>query len=149
MILGHQPLDLAWIAGLFDGEGSVTISYAKHTGKRQDKGFFLVATVSQNRRDVLELLKCRFGGHISPKNPPTHKRCSHWIVTSKAAETFLRYIQPYVKLKQLVVELALEYRSLVGRTRGNKGRKGHSIPPEIKERMFLLRSKVMELNKED
>ncbi len=100
--------DKVYIAGFFDGEGSVSIP----TPKRQGRGRVTV-TVANTNREVLEFLKLCYGGYIGRqtyKDPnPKHKPCYIWIVTCRQALTVLSDIEPYLKIKKLRVQIAIEY----------------------------------------
>lgn len=147
MQLNKDEETLRWLAGFFDGEGHVTISYSKHTGKRQDRSFYLMVGISQKREDILLALKAMYGAGTIAK---TNGSAKQWVVGNKVAETFLLDIQPYLKLKNLAVAVALGYRLLVGsHIVGRKGKKGRELAPGIKDKMMALRDALIEVNARD
>ncbi len=102
-----KKTDLAYLAGLFDGEGCITI------GKRSDgnKHHYLRASVEMANEYVPNLLKFHFGGSV-------HKRDFRnrgwqiqwaWSIHTKGAGFFLKSILPYLKIKRNEAELALEF----------------------------------------
>ncbi len=89
-----------YIAGLFDGEGSVVIG---KTGEREHE---LALTISNNHQDVLVMIATKYPGAVVPNKDRCYLyRCGH-----KAAQVFLENIQPFVVIKKLQVELALAFR---------------------------------------
>ncbi len=74
--------DIAWAAGLFEGEGCFTACYQRKTGRR-----YLHAVLVSTDQDVLERFHRIVGvGKIYPKAPrrPEHKPCWRWQVTTEA-----------------------------------------------------------------
>jgi len=95
--------DLSYIAGFFDGEGTVYI----YRG-----GLFV--SVSNTDLTVLDWLKESFGGSVVTHKPkPPRKTVYHWTVASRIGATFLYAIQPYVKMKGERIELALEFQRTI------------------------------------
>jgi len=94
-------IDKAYIAGLFDGEGSVSFVFKKaHNGKRYGK---LYARISNTNREVLEWIKNTLGFGfivINTKIPrPNRKFCYDFVVAYEKARKFLAVIRPYLKIK--------------------------------------------------
>ena len=89
--------DIAWFAGLFEGEGSVSVT--KPRKDRNSKGIALRLTSTD--ADVLDLISDRVGlGSITgPFDPPSRlgkKKVWHWQLTGVAAVELLREIQPFL-----------------------------------------------------
>jgi hypothetical protein len=98
-------LSLAYIAGLFDGEGSIRITtsggfYSHHPSS-------LDVRIGQNAyaNAVLQLICDRFGGtlHVYENG------YSQWIVTAKSAAKFLVAIEPRLYIKREEARLAINY----------------------------------------
>lgn len=102
-------VDRAYIAGLFDGEGSVSFVFKKaKNGKRYGK---LYARISNTDRKVLEWIKetLGFGFIVSTKMPkPNCKPCYDFVVAYEKARKFLAIVQPYLKIKAGSVDNKLE-----------------------------------------
>jgi hypothetical protein len=82
-----------YAAGLFDGEGTVTLSTAN--GKFR----YPVASVSSTTLCLLEFLQTHYGGHISKhKTYKKHHTASwSWKVRYDEALVFLEKVLPYLK----------------------------------------------------
>ena len=100
-------LSAEWIAGFFDGEGSVGI----YTSGRRCP--YLKAQIVQCdtalTRAVLLELQTRFAGSIS--HAPARKRMGSfvWQVSSGPAAQFLHFIRPHLHLKGEQADVALEW----------------------------------------
>ncbi len=113
-----KEADLTYSAGLFDGEGYITIGEAR---KARGGGFNLKAGVNLTR-DVgaLEGLHHLFGGSYKPRENAKYKA---WFVCGAKAASFLKSMLPYLKIKKEEAQLALEFYSrykLLSQGRGNK-----------------------------
>lgn len=93
----------AWTAGFFDGEGCVFISKISRNGGKYTE-YKMRASISQKSRVPLEAIQEMYGGTISP-----HPSGWQWQCSSQVAASFLRQIQPHLKLKREQVELALKF----------------------------------------
>lgn len=87
--------DLAYWAGLFDGEGTVTTDKRKKSTAAHGYLLFSLATVSNNERRVLEELKAEFGGSLSRhldkrvSNPNQRLVNWQWVIVSNQLTKFL------------------------------------------------------------
>jgi len=83
----------AYIAGIFDGEGSLTCSrlYIANT-------FY----------PLLEFLRSSLGGTIVRMNPhpksPNHSPCWTWRVSTIPTKSILPYLEPYLIVKKQLVQ---------------------------------------------
>lgn len=95
--------DLAYLAGFFDGEGSIVI----------DKNYALRASVVNTNKWILELFRFYFGGSISVAKPSEKSPhvCYQWHTHADNTLEFLKIITPYLKLKQLEAELGIKFQS--------------------------------------
>ena len=109
---------LAYIAGIIDGEGCICIYTTK---RRTTTAGQMKVVVANTNRALLEFLKLHFGGSISARNNitynPRSKQCFEWIVASRKALYLLQFIEPYLRLKKLQAQVAVEYQ-LQRRNRG-------------------------------
>lgn len=108
--------ELAYSAGLFDGEGCVSIERmgGKQTKTWKRKYYRLVVDVVSTSFDLVKFLHKRFGGSIfeynSAKRCSTWKKAYRWRLGPTEAENFLRKLLPYLIYKKKHAELALRYR---------------------------------------
>ena len=96
----------AYIAGIIDGEGSITLQ------PNTTKGCYTIrVSVGNTNEWLIQLLKNQFGGNFYPKRSKNKnaKLAWEWAVQSRKANEFLRLILPYLQLKHPQAELALSY----------------------------------------
>lgn len=99
---------LAYIAGFFDGEGSVGVY-------KNGKGVYhlrtqLVQNVSQASLTLLDNLIKTWGGNGSIQTTKsTGAKKFNWQLNSKKAERFLQDIRPFTRLKSEQIDMALFY----------------------------------------
>ena len=97
-----------YIAGFFDGEGSVGL-YASRSSKRHALRVCINQVVNPASQALFDDLKATFGGGLSyPKRQKTHHNPAvSWSVYGDEAATFLRWILPHLLLKKEQVELVV------------------------------------------
>lgn len=134
--------DNAYIAGFFDGEGTLSLGYSNvlSQGYRKDVWVCRAACVSTDLF-ILEFIKDRFGGNISPKNKQIGKACYQWYLSGPRLNKFLHDISPFLKIKQPQAKLLLEFRE---RMENNKSR--ITLSDEEKVVRMKLISKNKSLN---
>ena len=95
-----RDLDPRYAAGLFDGEGNISVSRAMRP----------VVSISNTFEPVLEALKAKYNGtiHTKTSNEHTQNICFEWQVqVIEDSLKFLQDIQPYVWIKKEEVEAAI------------------------------------------
>ena len=105
--------DLAYIAGLFDGDGSVGLhrcGWYKLTGEPK---YTLRIRIANSDVRVLEWIRDTVGfGWVKEKkpSPKTHwtKRQYEYTVTGRKARRFAEMILPYLRIKRNKVETLLD-----------------------------------------
>ncbi len=112
-----------YIAGLFDGEGSIGI----YNRKDRYNGACLRTQLTQNKTKesflILSFLKSKYGGNLSEQKTLSNGIKYNWQLNPKGVEKFLRDIQPYLILKNTQAQLALYWlknRPKVKRDKGGK-----------------------------
>src|SRR5690348_6559177 len=102
-----DPNDLSYMAGFFDGEGTVGIKFIKSSRKVPLHSPYV--TVSQVTPGVLRWMREYFGGSIYLK-PPSAKGQGIWCwqLSQRLAINFLKEIQPYLRIKKAEAELVIE-----------------------------------------
>ncbi|KKM72283.1 hypothetical protein LCGC14_1422130 [marine sediment metagenome] len=101
----------AYIAGLFDGEGCVTVT--RRIGGTRGVAYQLVVVFGMNDREGLDVVCSRFGGNVLGPNP---KGTYTWAASGVNALAFLKVVRPHVRVKRQQVDVAL------GFTVGQRGR---------------------------
>ena len=110
--------ELAYVAGIIDGEGSIGIYQQKARGYRSK---VMRVTVDNTDEWLIRQLLMWFGGHINRRSDHRGNRKDvwQWYVESKKAGNFLRLILPYVRMKRPQVELALQFQERKHPCRGH------------------------------
>ncbi len=127
--------DLAWLAGIVDGEGSISGSVHKNRG-----GYVRVSIINSDSRIInrcKEIFK-EFGSTLDARSGKGHlgSKTIYRIYTgpNQATLRFLKAIHPYLVGKQEQATLAIGFCSLVG------GPGGVAIPEKIAQfRRALIR----------
>ena len=102
--------ELAYTAGLVDGEGSVAICY-----DRKQPEYSLQVTVTNTHRETLEWLAEEYGGLVYAKKRYLPRRqCYEWRIGAKRAMLFLEDIAPWMRIKTAQVALARKFRGTYG-----------------------------------
>lgn len=101
-----KKTDLAYYAGIFDGEGCVTITLYGN------KLYQLRCKVSNTNEWLIQSLRMTWGGHVyRDKRTPNHRACYEWYIVSWQAAIFLEDIYPYLRLKKPQVDVALQFQA--------------------------------------
>ncbi len=131
---------LAYIAGFFDGEGSVTIGRSP-SGSGQPN-HTLVAAIGNTNQEILVWAHSLFGGHLClrKRNNPKWKDMLQWSLQTCKALAFLEAIRPYLRVKAQVVDVAIAYQ----RTKYMSG--GKKLSRETIQWRDEQRDKIRELN---
>ena len=95
-----------YIAGLFDGEGSVGIYRKSNKCSRRGWCFYLLVQIKlKYGTDVLYEIQKRFGGYVRRRRDG--QVC--WRCESMLALNFLNAIKDYSRIKQAQILLAIEF----------------------------------------
>ena len=104
-----NEIDLAYTAGIIDGEGCICLSLVKEKNIRGRRQRLTVSVGNTDKRLTL-WLKNMFGGHsVLQSRTRNNKDYYQWRVSSKKASFFLSLILPYLKLKRRQAELGIEF----------------------------------------
>lgn len=140
-----NKLDLAYAAGFFDGEGSVTITrggYISATNGKWYPSLRIRVAISNTNPVCLKWLHRHFGGSIRAYEgrKPHHRRLMHWHLAAAEAVAFLTAIRPYTRMKAEQIDIALHFQT----TRNY--RYGRTVPPNILRLRERLCAKIRALN---
>lgn len=154
--LKSMPLaDIAYIAGLFDGEGCVSVSSGiwKRPGRANINirtQHSLNVTIANQHVPTLNYIKKVTGlGRVYRDRPnkPNYK----WCLGCTRAMEFLKVILPYLKIKHPQAELGIKLQEMIGQRNiklDNSPRLGivmHLTENELQER-DKIRTEIMRLN---
>ena len=107
---GMSDTDLAYTAGIMDGEGNIGI-YA-NTSRKGNPVLSLKIRVSSTDEWLPQWLKEQFGGHVGVQLQPEDKNWKpawYWTVSCRKAMAVLEVILPYLHLKKPQAELAIKF----------------------------------------
>ena len=135
--------EVCWAAGFFDGEGYITIQRRGHKGYI---GHYLRIGINHVAIEPLLEMQRLFGGNIEKQNPDkvvgNRKQRHRWALsTSQAAET-LKQLLPYMKNKNKVAGLALDFQSTIQDTK-------KKISNSVLEQREKLKVQITALNSLD
>jgi hypothetical protein len=125
----------AYIAGIIDGEGSITVNHRQH-----QQPVVRVSVANTDER-IMILLKSVFGGSVYIQNPSRsskHKICYGWEVSAKKAEYCLQAVLSYLLIKRDRAEIALSIRKLSYSRNGYMESKDQSERWRLVEQLQVL-----------
>ena len=102
--------EIAYIAGLFDGEGCANVVpyKAKKNGAKYNR---MCVRITNTHRGVLDFVRGKVGyGSIAiehRRREPHHKPAFRWIVQNANAVRFLKMVRPYLIIKAKHVDQIL------------------------------------------
>jgi hypothetical protein len=149
--------DKAYLAGLIDGEGCITIGKQLRPDLTPTPAYAMRLIIAQSDKDFLEhwheivgigvLLrrsKESVGKHIQPKYRDNCLEVYTWQLSSKEAAQLLREVLPYLVMKKRQAEIALHFQSTMDRSVHGGSRTGahggNRVPQaviDIREKCYL------------
>jgi hypothetical protein len=86
--------DIAYAAGVFDGEGTITLAKNKSSKFRK-----LVVGITNTSLEIVTFFKSKFGGmiHCQKRYKANHSKCYLWRLSSRTALPFLKLIVGHIK----------------------------------------------------
>lgn len=140
--------DIAYLTGLFDGEGCICGSnsiFRKISGKQYKITYIRISIVNTNY-DVIKWLHTTFGGSTYNERRERTKKYKHsydWIMTSSLSRVLLPLMLEYSIIKKEQIKLAMEFTNLVDLHKTNM--KPLTVE-QINERLIIV-NKLKKLNK--
>lgn len=128
--------DLAYTAGIIDGEGCFAASnssgdFRSPTGSRSA----VMLVVAMNDEIVVPWLERTFGGRVN-SGQGQHHNTFRWRLSGPALLEFLLHLRPYLRLKQEQADLCIAFLQ----TSGPRSGRGHKTPDDV----LLLRSMLVD-----
>lgn len=105
---------LAYIAGIIDGEGSIMIARKRSARSRGGWTYALTASVTNTSRPLIDWLHQTTGlGHIAPHFDarPENKSAWLWSLWSREAQSLIEQVLPFLLVKRQHAELGLRFQS--------------------------------------
>jgi len=134
----------AYLAGFFDGEGSIFILRQKRKKLRDRITYSTKVEVSNTVKEPLELLHSNYSGTIYTHIRQSEKRkpIYIWSLSNRKAYQFLKDIKPYLIIKKAQAQIGIELQERVA-----KSHIGIWLTPEEREKREQLRLKLKALTK--
>ena len=132
--------ELAYLAGIIDGEGCISLSTGKTSRRIRHSTQVFIGNTDER---LIHWLHQRFGGSIGvrQRQNASHKPLWYWLVSGAAIEPILRATLPYLRLKHAQACLVLEYRSTIAPIGSNQ-----PTPVEVVSQREQLKSNLSVLN---
>ncbi len=123
-------LDLAYTAGIIDGEGCIYIRVSDRPipNKIRTTFYGLVVEVKNTDSRMIDFLYERYNGlrKIERRETERGKKVYCWVITGKRAVVFLESIYPFLVCKKDQVDIAVRFRKTFGKSYNNTG-----TPPDV------------------
>jgi hypothetical protein len=107
-----EDLELAYLAGLFDGEGCIQIAHNKPQYNKKTEQHTLTCRVEMTDQEAVRGF-LTFGGSVHIKRAseqnPKWKDQWCWTVSSNKALYFLQTIYPFIRLKKAEAECGINF----------------------------------------
>lgn len=109
---------LAYLAGLFDGEGWVRIAKYKQPNSTHVR-YQLMCGIAMTDPRPLRFAKSFFGGsiHVQKRSKPNHKPLHQWVLASNKASEFLVEISQWLIVKAAQGALAVKFQNHIDKHR--------------------------------
>jgi len=106
-----SDIDLSYIAGFFDGEGSITIHHnCRPSPRGKSPNHTLQVSIGNTDPSILILIHKNFGGSIlARKRRPGHRDVTQWAIRAALALPFLEAIRPFLRMKSKQADVAIAY----------------------------------------
>ncbi len=138
-----RTAQVAWAAGLFEGEGWITISARKPFGKNKSVAYSMVAGIVMTDPEILERFQAIFGGSLHATSEVNERYSPAYRVelyANKAASA-LREMLPYFGPRRAErARLAIEFQEL------KSAHYRPSIKPGVMEQLRAMRERMLKLN---
>jgi hypothetical protein len=146
--MSHDPLVLAYLAGIIDADGYVTVQRSRH---RSGLYYGAKIGIAGTRREPHDLAASLWGGAVScyrPKNG-IHLPQFQWSRSGRVAGAIILDLLPYLRVKQEQARVALELDEHVddGRAADPYPWFGPHYDPKVRCEDLFLEAKALNLRK--
>lgn len=152
-------IELAYIAGLFDGEGCIGIHRQKYLSRKDRKKpykkghsnhpnstYRSIITIANTDKEIIEYIQSCFNGSthqvIVHKGNPKWKDSYEWRASTKTAADIIKLLLPYLRIKRRRAEILLKYQefkdSLAKRGKRNYSKEEWAILDQFYARIHNL-----------
>jgi len=98
----YTPTEIAYLAGLVDGEGSIYIGNFSCSPKTQEPYFQTNIQITNTSKQLIDWLQSTFGGLVNNrrKQLPHHLQCYAWTVSGDRLTHLCELMLPYLTCKK-------------------------------------------------
>src|SRR3990167_4063990 len=113
----HTKVDLAYAAGVIDGEGHIIIYKDDRTKnpkyRTKNPTYILIVGCTNTEHEMIDFLADRWGASRQTRGRQREnwKRTYEWTIQSDMALNFLKEIYPYLIIKKWKAKLAIEFQN--------------------------------------
>lgn len=142
--------ELAYLAGIIDGEGCISIRKANPSGSMRSVSYSAVLTVGNTSRALIEyLVDLHSVGCVTYRGPTKTRRSSYlWSIESRKARDVVAPVRPHLVIKRaqadVFVDFVDHFESFKGARPGHRG--GIPIGAEEMSRRRGLYEQMRALN---
>lgn len=101
---------LAYYAGLFDGEGCVSINKVKAVKGRRDS-FQLRVSVTSTNEEVIRMMPGAFGGTVLARERAKAQDFWNWVAVARQARDFLHLVKPDLIIKKQQARVGIKFQN--------------------------------------
>lgn len=99
--------DIAYLAGIIDGEGCVSVAINKKNGRNY---YRLTLDITNTNDNLMQWIQGIFGGIVRTSYARSENRTNlhSWTASGNQAQVLIKLVLPYLKVKLEQAKLALE-----------------------------------------
>ena len=142
--------ELAYFAGIIDGEGCLSMSCGLRRRDSDPESVALTASaqlyIGNTNYELIHWIANRFPGSVKIRaaQKSTHKPLWRWLCSGVNLGVLLTAVLPYLVIKREQAKLILELRSTLGRSGTNQTER---VSDDVKARRAQIKVRMLELNK--
>lgn len=147
----YNACDIAYFAGIIDGEGSLFIGNFSKNPKTNKPYFQTVMQVTNTDEKLIDWLEKTFGGLKSKRTAKQHaansrKQAYVWTATGDRLTHLCELIKPFLLCKVRQCEILLEIRSTYKPNYGHNENGLREMPDSIREKRQKLMDEIRSLH---
>lgn len=148
-----RDLELAYLAGFMDGEGSISLVRRRSPASRIGIEYIVRIDVGNTRRNALDLFQLHFGGTVYLTRYPSRIHANHqdfyrWGLMSRKATEAVRQLLPYLEQKrEHALQVIAAQKILTSRAKSGTRWLDNSVREQQMTELENIRQKLRALNK--
>jgi|SRR5690606_1714061 len=148
----YKDTEIAYLAGIIDGEGSIYIGNFSCNPKTKLPYYQTNMQVTNTNKNLINWLKKIFGGLINKRTTKQHANNSRmqaytWTATGDRLTHLCELMLPYLQCKRKQAEIMLEMRKTYTKNGAPRGKQGvPTLPEEVRIRRQQLMNEMRSLH---